>query len=127
MKNESQVTEKTDADEIRGRVLTGLADNPSPGFHFPGYFLQLEWPRVGDDSIDETMPVGINMSSRRAATLKKRSAFSDTKNRGGPLVLREPPEKLSVVVARTYQSRRCRDSGTEPRGLPFRCHCKSAG
>lgn len=54
----SRITNKSDADEIRERVLLGLAGNRSPGFHFPGYFLQLAWPRIGGDSIDETMPVG---------------------------------------------------------------------
>ena len=54
----SRITNKSDTDEIRERVLLGLAGNRSPGFHFPGYFLQLAWPRIGGDSIDETMPVG---------------------------------------------------------------------
>lgn len=54
----SKLRNKSDADEIRGRVLTGLAGNRSPGFHFPGYFLQLEWPRIGADAIVETMHAG---------------------------------------------------------------------
>lgn len=54
----SKLRNKSDADEIRERVLTGLAGNRSPGFHFPGYFLQLDWPRIGEDAIDETMPAG---------------------------------------------------------------------
>lgn len=54
----SKLRNKSDAGEIRERVLLGLAGNRSPGFHFPGYFLQLAWPRIGEDSIEETMPVG---------------------------------------------------------------------
>jgi len=54
----SKLRDKFDAGAIRNQVLLGLAGNRSPGFHFPGYFLQLAWPRIGKDSIDETMPVG---------------------------------------------------------------------
>jgi acyl-coenzyme A thioesterase PaaI-like protein len=54
----SKVRNQSDADEIRARVLGGLAGNRNPGFHFPGYFLQLDWPRIGEDSIDEAMPAG---------------------------------------------------------------------
>ena len=54
----SKVRNQSDADKIRERVLLGLAGNRNPGFHFPGYFLQLDWPRIGDDSIDEGMPAG---------------------------------------------------------------------
>ncbi|MDP1717477.1 MAG: PaaI family thioesterase [Burkholderiales bacterium] len=54
----SIIRDTSDADEIRERVSLGLAGNRSPGFHFPGHFLQLAWPRIGEDSIEETMPVG---------------------------------------------------------------------
>lgn len=54
----SKLRGKSDADAIRNQVLLGLAGNRSPGFHFPGYFLQLAWPRIGEDSIDETMAAG---------------------------------------------------------------------
>lgn len=54
----SKLRDKVGAGAIRNQVLLGLAGNRSPGFHFPGYFLQLAWPRIGGDSIDETMPVG---------------------------------------------------------------------
>lgn len=47
-----------DADGIRRQVLLALAGNRTPGFHFPGHFLQLEWPRIGDDAIVETMRAG---------------------------------------------------------------------
>lgn len=54
----SRLRSKSDTDAIREHVLTGLAGNRSPGFHFPGYFLQLAWPRIGEDSVDEAMPAG---------------------------------------------------------------------
>jgi acyl-coenzyme A thioesterase PaaI-like protein len=39
-------------------MLSALAENRVPGFHFPGYFLGLEWPRLGADHLEETMPDG---------------------------------------------------------------------
>jgi acyl-coenzyme A thioesterase PaaI-like protein len=54
----SKLRNKPDAGEIRKRVLIGLAGNRSPGLHFPGHFLQLDWPRIGEDAIDESMPAG---------------------------------------------------------------------
>lgn len=35
-----------------------MLQNRLPGFHFPGYFLGLEWPRIGVDDLVETMPAG---------------------------------------------------------------------
>jgi acyl-coenzyme A thioesterase PaaI-like protein len=35
-----------------------MTANRLPGFHFPGYFLGLEWPRIGANSLVETMPDG---------------------------------------------------------------------
>ncbi len=46
------------AASIRRRAIAALAANRSPGFHFPGYFLGLEWPRIGTDNLEETMPDG---------------------------------------------------------------------
>ncbi|HEX2825242.1 MAG TPA: acyl-CoA thioesterase domain-containing protein [Burkholderiales bacterium] len=43
---------------IQDRVLRALAANRAPGFHFPGYFLELTWPHVGPDSISHAMTVG---------------------------------------------------------------------
>lgn len=54
----SEADKKSETEAIRGQVLLGLAGNRNPGFHFPGYFLQLAWPRIGDTSADETMPPG---------------------------------------------------------------------
>jgi acyl-coenzyme A thioesterase PaaI-like protein len=45
---------------IRHRAVSALAANRLPGFHFPGYFLGLEWPRIGADTLEETMPDGLH-------------------------------------------------------------------
>ena len=46
------------ADFIRRRVLDALASNRKPGFHFPGYFLGIDWPHIGSDRVVETMHAG---------------------------------------------------------------------
>ena len=55
-------TEKTtphpDAAAMRRRTLAALAGNRKPGFHFAGYFLPLQWPRVGERDCVETMESG---------------------------------------------------------------------
>jgi acyl-coenzyme A thioesterase PaaI-like protein len=43
---------------IRRRLLAALAQNRAPGFHFPGYFLGLEWPRLAADQLEEAMADG---------------------------------------------------------------------
>ena len=47
-----------EAEEIRHHVLLALAANRAPGFHYPGHFLGLHWPRVGDNDLEEVMPDG---------------------------------------------------------------------
>jgi acyl-coenzyme A thioesterase PaaI-like protein len=39
----------TDADEIRARVLRAIGRNRTPGFHFPGHFLDIQWTRMERD------------------------------------------------------------------------------
>jgi acyl-coenzyme A thioesterase PaaI-like protein len=46
------------ADFIRHRVLEALAFNRKPGFHFPGYFLAIDWPHIGTDRVIEAMRAG---------------------------------------------------------------------
>jgi len=58
MRDNFKVLTDSDADAIRKQVLLGLAGNRTPGFHFPGHFLQLEWPLIGADAIVETMRAG---------------------------------------------------------------------
>lgn len=48
------------AARIRERVRAALTGNRLPGFHFPGYFLDLEWPRLGVDTLEEAMPDGLH-------------------------------------------------------------------
>jgi acyl-coenzyme A thioesterase PaaI-like protein len=50
-------------DSIRTRVLTALAGNRTPGFHFPGYFLDLEWPSIGGHTAVETMQGGAHCTN----------------------------------------------------------------
>jgi len=47
-----------DSESIRRRVLLALAANRTPGFHFPGHLLQLNWPRIGEDDLEESLPDG---------------------------------------------------------------------
>jgi acyl-coenzyme A thioesterase PaaI-like protein len=54
MKNESSNETKL----IRRQALFALAANRTPGFHYPGHFLELNWPRVGDNDLEEVMPDG---------------------------------------------------------------------
>jgi acyl-coenzyme A thioesterase PaaI-like protein len=46
------------AHPFRRRILSALAENRVPGFHFPGHFLGLDWPKLATDHLEETMPDG---------------------------------------------------------------------
>lgn len=46
----------SDAAGIRRQVLLALAANRTPGYHYPGYFLECHWPRIGDDELDAAIP-----------------------------------------------------------------------
>jgi len=39
-----------DAPSIRAQVLRGIAGNRNAGLHFPGYFLDIAWSEIADDS-----------------------------------------------------------------------------
>jgi acyl-coenzyme A thioesterase PaaI-like protein len=52
----TRVISESAAHDIRRRMLAALARSRTPGFHFPGYLLQLAWPHIGAASITETMP-----------------------------------------------------------------------
>src|SRR5687768_17332965 len=47
-----------DATSIRERTLRALAGNRAPGFHFPGYFLGLEYPSIGERHVVQMMDAG---------------------------------------------------------------------
>jgi acyl-coenzyme A thioesterase PaaI-like protein len=40
-----------DAAAIRAQVLRGIAGNRVAGLHFPGYFMDMAWPRVASDTV----------------------------------------------------------------------------
>jgi acyl-coenzyme A thioesterase PaaI-like protein len=48
----------SEAERIQRQVLRALAANRTPGFHYPGYLLDLHWPRIGDTDLDAVMPDG---------------------------------------------------------------------
>ena len=48
----------SDAGAIRAQVLRGIAGNRTPGLHFPGFFLNLQWPEVGGESARVLVPDG---------------------------------------------------------------------
>ncbi len=43
---------------IRRQVQLAVAENRTPGYHYPGYFLGIHWPRIGEDDLDAAMPDG---------------------------------------------------------------------
>ncbi|MEK6594279.1 MAG: PaaI family thioesterase [Pseudomonadota bacterium] len=63
-----KLNNKSDAEDIRKRMLTALAGSRTPGFHFPGYLLQLAWPHIGATSITETMPAWAPACDARGET-----------------------------------------------------------
>jgi len=52
MKNDDAASNES----IRRHVLTCLAANRTPGFHYPGHLLGCAWPRIGDADLEETLP-----------------------------------------------------------------------
>jgi acyl-coenzyme A thioesterase PaaI-like protein len=49
---------RPDPESLRQRLLVALAENRNPGFHFPGYFLQLWWPHIGRQEIVHALESG---------------------------------------------------------------------
>ena len=47
-----------DAADIRAHVLRGIAGNRTPGLHFPGFFLDIQWPEVADKATRVTIADG---------------------------------------------------------------------
>ena len=45
-----------DAAALRRQVSASLAANREPGFHYPGFLLDLTWPRLGESELEEVMP-----------------------------------------------------------------------
>jgi acyl-coenzyme A thioesterase PaaI-like protein len=47
-----------DAAAIRAQVLRGIAGNRVAGLHFPGYFMDMAWPRVASDTVQLALADG---------------------------------------------------------------------
>lgn len=47
-----------DAAAIYRQVLLGFAGSRTRGFHFPGYFLNIDWPLIADDGVEGTLTTG---------------------------------------------------------------------
>ncbi len=48
----------TVAAAIRAQVLRGIAGNRVAGLHFPGYFMDMAWPRVASDTVQLALADG---------------------------------------------------------------------
>ena len=89
---------QSEAGAIRRQVLLGLAGNRSPGFHFPGYFLQLAWPRIGEDSADETMSLGPHcLNADGEINLAALGVMIDTALATAPRLKIEPGARQATV------------------------------
>lgn len=85
-------------DAIRARLLQALACNRAPGFHFPGYFLGLEWPYLGKDTVTETMPSGEHCTDARGAVhLTALGVMLDTALATAPRLVIEPGARQATV------------------------------
>lgn len=58
MTSEKEAGNLSDAEAIQRRTLRALAGNRVPGFHFAGYFIDFEWPHVGERDVVQTLEVG---------------------------------------------------------------------
>jgi acyl-coenzyme A thioesterase PaaI-like protein len=56
--NKKQKRVRNSRSDIRARVIDALLRNRTPGFHFPGFFLGLEWIIAAKRVIVQSMPVG---------------------------------------------------------------------
>src|SRR3954447_5506406 len=54
----SPVAFRPDADALRARLLSALAASREPGFHLPGYFLQMKWPHMSGRTAVQAMDRG---------------------------------------------------------------------
>lgn len=87
-----------DRDRIRQRALQALALNRAPGFHFPGYFLGLEWPRIGTDEVTETMAGGPHCSDAHGEVhLAALGVMLDTALATAPRLVIEPGARQATV------------------------------
>jgi len=86
------------ADFIRQRVLEALALNRAPGFHFPGYFLGLEWPHIGADSVVESMRAGPHCEDAKGDVhIAALGVMLDTALATAPRLVIEPGARQATV------------------------------
>lgn len=85
-------------DDIRTRVLRALAQNRAPGFHFPGYFLDLQWPALGADTVTETMTPGAHCTDAHGAVhLTALGVLMDAALATAPRLVIEPGARQATV------------------------------
>jgi len=56
--NAENSTSPVDAEATRLRVLSAIAANRIPGFHLPGHFLGITWPRIEGHTIEQAIAGG---------------------------------------------------------------------
>src|SRR4051812_30641511 len=54
----SPIAHKPEPDALRTRLLSALAASREPGFHLPGYFLQMKWPHMAGRTAVQAMSSG---------------------------------------------------------------------
>ena len=89
---------RLDPAAIHDRVLSALAANRAPGFHFPGYFFDLTWPRVGTDSVSHAMEVGPHcVDSRGVVVAPAVGVVIDGALATAPRIVIEPGARQATV------------------------------
>lgn len=56
--NPDKSTPPIDPEGTRRRVLRAISANRTPGFHLPGHFLEISWPRIEGHTIEQAMADG---------------------------------------------------------------------
>lgn len=83
---------------IRRRILEALAANRAPGFHFPGYFLALDWPHIGGDRVVETMHAGPHcLDGKGHVHITALGVILDTALATAPRLVIEPGARQATV------------------------------
>jgi acyl-coenzyme A thioesterase PaaI-like protein len=103
--------ETLNPDLLHKRLLTALAANREPGFHFPGYFLDLTWPHIGTQSVEQAMDTGPHCVDREGVVIPAALAVVvDGALATAPRLVIEPGARLATVHLDMQYT------GHEPRG-----------
>lgn len=87
-----------EADALRNRLLTALAENRTPGFHLPGYFLRMAWPSMGEKTVVQTMDAGAHcVDSTGAAHPAVVGILVDGALSMAPRLVIEPGARMATV------------------------------